>query len=228
MLPICTFAPDDNTSETKLGEDKVGEIRIKGPSVMKGYWEDAERTRETFAGDYMKTGDLGFLHDKRLYICGRSKELIIVNGRNYYPQDIEWEASKVAGVRRGNVIAFGARDGSGDRERVVVAFELQDTTVSEEQAIKLGQTLATEVRKHVSENLALTLDDVVPLASGVLPKTSSGKLQRNKTRELYESGELVERKSARKEDKLALVKEAAKSQLSFAKLAIFGGRAKKK
>ncbi len=224
---IQIFAPDDNTSATILGEDKVGEIRIKGPSVMQGYWEDAERTRETFAGEFMKTGDLGFLHDRRLYICGRSKELIIVNGRNYYPQDIEWEASKVAGVRRGNVIAFGARDGTGDRERVIVAFELQDTTVSEEQAIKLGQTLATEVRKHVSENLALTLDDVVPLASGVLPKTSSGKLQRNKTRELYESGELVERRSARKEDKLSLVKEAAKSQLSFLKLAVLGSRKKK-
>ncbi len=224
---IQIFAPDDNTSATILGEDKVGEIRIKGPSVMQGYWEDAERTRETFAGEFMKTGDLGFLHDRRLYICGRSKELIIVNGRNYYPQDIEWEASKVAGVRRGNVIAFGARDGTGDRERVIVAFELQDTTVSEEQAIKLGQTLATEVRKHVSENLALTLDDVVPLASGVLPKTSSGKLQRNKTRELYESGELVERRSARKEDKLSLVKEAAKSQLSFFKLAVLGSRKKK-
>ena len=224
---IQIFAPDDNTSATILGEDKVGEIRIKGPSVMQGYWEDAERTRETFAGEFMKTGDLGFLHDRQLYICGRSKELIIVNGRNYYPQDIEWEASKVAGVRRGNVIAFGARDGTGDRERVVVAFELQDTTVSEEQAIKLGQTLATEVRKHVAENLALTLDDVVPLASGVLPKTSSGKLQRNKTRELYESGELVERKSARKEDKLSLVKEAAKSQLSFFKLAVLGSRKKK-
>jgi acyl-CoA synthetase (AMP-forming)/AMP-acid ligase II len=225
---IQIFALDDNTSERPLGEDKVGEIRIKGPSVMKGYWEDVERTRETFAGDFMKTGDLGFLHDQQLYICGRSKEVIIVNGRNYYPQDIEWEAGKVSGVRRGNIIAFGARDSTGDRERVVVAFELQDTTVSDEQAIKLGQTLATEVRKHVSENLALTLDDVVPLASGVLPKTSSGKLQRNKTRELYESGELVERKSARKEDKIALVKEAAKSQLSFFKLAVLGGRGAKK
>ena len=75
------------------------------------------------------TGDLGFLHDGHLFICGRSKEVVIVNGRNYYPQDMEWEASKVAGVRKGNVVAFGARDPSGverDRERVVVAFEVQD------------------------------------------------------------------------------------------------------
>jgi acyl-CoA synthetase (AMP-forming)/AMP-acid ligase II len=221
---IAVFAPDDNTSATNLGENRVGEIRIKGPSVMKGYWEDTERTRETFAGEWMKTGDLGFLHERHLFICGRSKELIIVNGRNYYPQDIEWEAGKVTGVRKGNIIAFGARDASGDRERVVVAFELQDTTVSEEQAVKLGQSLATEVRKMVQDGLALTLDDVVPLPSGVLPKTSSGKLQRGKTRELYESGELVERKSARKEDKLELVKHAAKSQFSFFKLAVLGGR----
>jgi acyl-CoA synthetase (AMP-forming)/AMP-acid ligase II len=223
---ISIFAPDDNASATALGEDRVGEIRIKGPSVMKGYWEDTERTRETFAGEWMKTGDLGFLHERHLFICGRSKEVIIVNGRNYYPQDIEWEAGKVAGVRKGNIIAFGARDASGDRERVVVAFELQDTTVSEEQAVKLGQQLATDVRKIVQEGIALTLDDVVPLPSGVLPKTSSGKLQRSKTRELYESGELVERKSARKEDKLELVKHAAKSQFSFFKLAVLGGRGK--
>jgi acyl-CoA synthetase (AMP-forming)/AMP-acid ligase II len=193
---------------------------------MKGYWEDTERTRETFAGEWMKTGDLGFVHDRHLFICGRSKEVIIVNGRNYYPQDIEWEAGKVPGVRKGNIIAFGARDSSGDRERVVVAFELQDTTVSEEQAVKLGQQLATDVRKIVQEGIALTLDDVVPLPSGVLPKTSSGKLQRAKTRELYESGELVERKSVRKEDKLELVKHAAKSQFSFFKLAVLGGRGK--
>ena len=224
---IGIFSPDDNTSQSLLGEDKVGEIRLKGPSVMKGYWEDNERTRETFAGDFMKTGDLGFLHANHVFICGRSKEIVIVNGRNYYPQDIEWEASKVAGVRKGNVIAFGARDKAGDRERVVVAFELQDTTVSSEQAVKLGQSLAVEVRKHVQEGLALTLDDVVPLPSGVLPKTSSGKLQRNKARELYESGELVERKSARKEDRLSAVKEAAKSQFSYLKLAVLGSRKKK-
>ena len=127
---VRVFAPDDATSERPARPtDVVGEIRIAGPSVMRGYWEDAERTREAFAGRFLKTGDLGFLHDGHVFICGRSKEVVIVNGRNYYPQDMEWEASKVAGVRKGNVVAFGARDPSGierDRERVVLAFEVQD------------------------------------------------------------------------------------------------------
>jgi fatty-acyl-CoA synthase len=220
---------DDLESTTPLAEDHVGELRIKGPSVMKGYWEDAERSREAFANGWLKTGDLGLLHEGRVYICGRSKEVIIVNGRNYYPQDIEWEASHVEGVRKGNVIAFGARDNTErDRERVVVAFEVQDApkNLEPKELAELKQPLASLVRKAVLDGMALSLDDVVPLAPGVLPKTSSGKLQRAKTRELYESGELLGRKSMRDQDRMSVLKEAAKSQLSYFKLAVLGGRKK--
>jgi fatty-acyl-CoA synthase len=226
---IQIFAEGDTESATPLPEDHVGELRIKGPSVMKGYWEDVERSREAFAGEWLKTGDLGLLHGGHVFICGRSKEVIIVNGRNYYPQDIEWEASHVDGVRKGNVIAFGARDNTErDRERVVVAFEVQDAskTVDPKELVRQNQPLVSAVRKAVLDGMNLSLDDVVPLAPGVLPKTSSGKLQRAKTRELYESGALLERKSARDEDKLSVYKEAAKSQLSYFKLAVLGGRKK--
>ena len=99
-----------------------------------------------------------------MFICGRSKEVVIVNGRNYYPQDMEWEAGKVAGVRKGNVVAFGARDPSGverDRERVVIAFEVQDT----ERLGAVGERSSAEVRKAVQEGMGLTLDDVVALAA---------------------------------------------------------------
>jgi fatty-acyl-CoA synthase len=227
---IAVFAPDDASGDSPLPEGSVGELRIKGPSVMSGYWEDVERTKETFAGGWLKTGDLGFLHDGHVYICGRSKEVIIINGRNYYPQDIEWEASRAEGVRKGNVIAFGARDNvERDRERVVVAFECSDVPKTAE-----ARDLATEkhaiiqaIRKLVQEGMSLTLDDVVPLAPGVLPKTSSGKLQRAKTRELYENGDLTQRRAPRAEDKLGVLKEAAKSQLSYFKLAVLGGRSKK-
>jgi fatty-acyl-CoA synthase len=222
---IRVFNPDDATSESPLPEGKVGELRIKGPSVMRGYWEDAERTRETFAGSYLRTGDLGFMWEKHTFICGRSKEVIIVNGRNYYPQDMEWEAGKVAGVRKGNIVAFGARDPSGqerDRERVVLAFEVQD-------AERLGQAqgLGQAVRKAVQEGIGLTLDDVVALPPGALPKTSSGKLQRAKTRELYETGELMGRTGTRDVKTIDLVKHAAVSQLNYLKLAVLGGRKKK-
>jgi fatty-acyl-CoA synthase len=223
---IAVFAPDDATSATPLPEDHVGELRIKGPSVMAGYWEDVERSRDAFADGWLKTGDLGLLHEGRVYICGRSKEVIIVNGRNYYPQDIEWEASHVEGVRKGNVIAFGARDNTErDRERVVVAVELQEAPKGSEANALLQhqQTLCAAIRKAVLDGMNLSLDDVVPLAPGVLPKTSSGKLQRAKTRELYESGELVARKSARADDRLDVLKTAAKSQLSYFKLAVLSG-----
>lgn len=225
---VQIFAPEDTAGVTPLPENRVGEIRIKGPSVMKGYWKDDEKTRETFTGDYLKTGDLGFLSGGHVYICGRSKEVVIINGRNYYPQDIEWEASKVDGVRRGNVIAFGAKDPTGkeqDRERVVCVFEVQDAKTAEDPARIDALTIA--VRKAVQDGMTLSLDDVVAVAPGVLPKTSSGKLQRTKTRELYENDELRARKGVRKEDKLEIVKHAAMSQLSYFKLAVLGGRKKK-
>jgi fatty-acyl-CoA synthase len=223
---VRVFAPDDATSEQPLADGVVGEMRIAGPSVMRGYWEDAERTRDTFAGTFLRTGDLGFLHEGHVFICGRSKEVVIVNGRNYYPQDMEWEASKVAGVRKGNVVAFGARDPSGmerDRERVVMAFEVQDP-----ERLGHSSALLGDVRKAVQEGMGLTLDDVVALPPGALPKTSSGKLQRAKTRELYESGELMGRQATPREaSKLDLAKHAAQSQLSYFKLAVLGGRKRK-
>jgi acyl-CoA synthetase (AMP-forming)/AMP-acid ligase II len=221
---IRIFAQDDATSATPLPDGTVGEIRVAGPSVMPGYWEDAERTRDAFAGPFLKTGDLGFLDKGRVYICGRSKEVVIVNGRNYYPQDMEWEAAKVPGVRKGNVIAFGARDPLGverDRERVVLAFEAQDASIAAEP-----QALVQGVRKAVQEGMGLTLDDVVALVPGALPKTSSGKLQRAKTRELYEQGELPKR-TGRDASKLDVVKQAAMSQLSYFRLAVLGSRKSK-
>jgi len=220
---FAIYAQDDAESAAPLPQGHVGEIRIQGPSVMRGYWEDVEKTQATFAGSMLRTGDLGFLHEDRLYVCGRSKEVVIVNGRNYYPQDLEWEASKVPGVRKGNVIAFGARTGEGDRERVVVAFELQlEGTPSEAVVAERAAALAQQVRKAVQEGMALTLDDAVALPPGALPKTSSGKLQRALSRQLYEAGELGDRRSAREADKLGLLVEAAKSQFSFLKRAVLG------
>jgi acyl-CoA synthetase (AMP-forming)/AMP-acid ligase II len=123
------------------------------------------------------------------------------------------------------VVAFGSRDPSGverDRERVVLAFEVQE-------AERLAQSakLCTEVRKTVQEGMGLTLDDVVALPPGALPKTSSGKLQRARTRELYETGELMGRMPARDANKVDLAKHAALSQLSYLKLAVLGGRKRK-
>jgi acyl-CoA synthetase (AMP-forming)/AMP-acid ligase II len=220
------FDPLDDDSAHPLAERVVGEIRISGPSVMGGYWEDAERTREAFAGPFLRTGDLGFVHDGQVFICGRSKDIVIVNGRNYYPQDMEWEASKVAGVRKGNVVAFGARDPSGverDRERVVIVFEVQEPE-------RLAQTtaLVDAVRAAIQDGLGLTVDEVIALPPGALPKTSSGKLQRGLAREEYETGELMGRPSRRGDPgPIDLAKHTAASQLSYLKLAVLGSRRQK-
>jgi acyl-CoA synthetase (AMP-forming)/AMP-acid ligase II len=222
---IRIFSATDTLSEHALPEHVVGEIRIAGPSVMRGYWEDAERTREAFAGRFLCTGDLGFLSGGHVFICGRSKELVIVNGRNYYPQDMEWEAGKVPGVRKGNVVAFGARDPSGverDRERVVLAFEVQ-----EPERLHQAASLVADVRRAVQEGMGLTLDDVVALPPGAIPKTSSGKLQRAKTRELYETGELMGRTSPRDPNKIDIARQTAISQLEYLKLAVLGSRKRK-
>jgi len=169
---------------------------------------EPELTAQAFAGGWLRTGDLGYLVDGDIFICGRAKELIIVNGRNYYPQDLEWEASRVDGVRKGNVIAFGTRKPLNDRERVVIAFE---TSRPHDQREGLKQ----EVRKAVRNASGLSVDDVVALDAGVLPKTSSGKLKRNETRRLYEVGELFVRSSARQGDAWETAKEIAKSQFGY-------------
>ena len=213
---IAVFAPDDAESERPLAERQVGELRLRGPSVTPGYYNDPETTRETFAGGWLRTGDLGYLAGGKVHICGRSKEVIIVNGRNYYPQDLEWEAGRVAGVRKGNVIAFGTMKPHNDRERVIIVFET--SVVRDEEK----QTLKGEVRKAVQQALGLTVDDVIPVPAGVLPKTSSGKLQRAKARQLFEGGELLGRSSSRELDPINAAKELAKSQLGFLRHAIFG------
>ena len=97
----------DVESREVLEDRRVGEIEISGPSVMAGYYELPHVTAQTIGDDgWMRTGDLGYLVEGSVYICGRAKDVIIVNGKNYYPQDLEWLGSEVNGVRAGNVIAF--------------------------------------------------------------------------------------------------------------------------
>jgi fatty-acyl-CoA synthase len=211
---IGAFALDDADSERPLADREVGEIRLKGPSVMQGYYQEPELTAEAFAGGWLRTGDMGYLDHGNVHICGRAKEVIIVNGRNYYPQDLEWESSTVVGVRKGNVIAFGTMKPNHDRERVVIAFETSIPAGPERERLK------AEVRKAVQQGVGLTVDDVVPLDAGVLPKTSSGKLQRAATRQMYETGELLDRAAARSLDRVDTVKEFARSQLGYFKHAI--------
>lgn len=206
---IGIFSVDDHASARPLGEREVGEVRLRGPSMTSGYFGAPELSRDLRAGSWLKTGDLGYLHQNQLYICGRLKELIIVNGRNYYPQDFEWEALKTAGVRKGNIAAFGTSDAEHP-ERVVVVFE----TAIEGKAERLA--LEGDVREAIHQALGVTVETVA-VNAGVLPKTSSGKLQRTKTRELYENGELCSRPSAREVRKTEVAAVMIKSQWAYLK-----------
>ncbi len=164
----------------KLPERRVGEIVTRGPSVTPGYYENPEASADTFRPDgFLHTGDLGYVGGGQLFICGRIKDLIIIRGANFYPQDIEWVVSEIEGVRRGNVAALSVPiDGE---ERLIVAVECGSADASEVRA---------RVIARVNESFGLTPHDVATVAIASLPKTSSGKIQRQKTRDLYLSGQL--------------------------------------
>jgi fatty-acyl-CoA synthase len=156
-----------------------GEILFGGPSVSSGYFRNEPATRATFRGGWLYTGDLGYLLDGHVYVTGRIKDLIIYHGRNYHPQSLEWPVGKLPGVRQGNVVAFSVP--GEDSERVVMVLET--TTEDEESLVK-------EIKRVVKAEAGLAPDDVVLLGKNRLPKTSSGKVQRRKTREMYLNREL--------------------------------------
>ena len=165
----------------RLGEREIGEIWFRGPSVAHGYFRNAEATRASFLspddGGWLKTGDLGYSADGNVYISGRKKDILIVHGRNYYPQGIEWLVEEVSGIRKGNVVAFSV-PGATSEEVVVVA------ETAEEDHEKRKE-IAAKVKHHLSAQMGLAVGEVVLLGVGELPKTTSGKLQRRKTREQF-------------------------------------------
>ncbi len=169
-----------DTQGEVVPERKVGEIWSRGPSVSPGYYQNSEATQASFdAQGWLHTGDLGYVADGQLYICGRIKDLIIVRGANFYPQDIEWLVGEVEGVRRDNVVAFSAT--IEGEERLILAVECASADAEQVKA---------RVLARVNEGFGLTPHEVTPVRVGSLPKTSSGKIQRHKARELYLTGQL--------------------------------------
>jgi fatty-acyl-CoA synthase len=165
-----------------LPDGTVGEVWVKTEHGMLGYWNDQEQTDRVMVDGWIRTGDLGVFGPSGLYITGRLKDMIIVGGRNLYPEDAERATNSLPGVRKGNAVAFGIAKKA--REGLVVIAE---TRLSGEEAAALAKQISSEVRKA----LRVAADHVVLLVPGSLPKTPSGKLQRNLTRKLYEAGEMV-------------------------------------
>jgi amino acid adenylation domain-containing protein len=176
-------------TEMPCAPGEVGEIWIAGESVAKGYWKRPEETQNIFRArltgvpceTFLRTGDLGFLHDGELFVTGRLKDLIIIRGRNLYPQDIEqtvWECH--ADLRRGSGVAFSI-DVEGE-ERLVIVQELERHTSSDLDA------LIQRVRQAITEEHEVQPVAIALVKTGSVPKTSSGKLQRSVSRELFLSG----------------------------------------
>jgi fatty-acyl-CoA synthase len=158
-----------------LRDREVGELQIRGTSVTPGYYNRPESTEGLFVDGWLRTGDLAYLLGGELVVCGRIKDVIIVGGRNVFPEDVERAVADVEGVRAGNVIAFGIPGRRGKEGLVVVA---------ESKAADVDATRRT-VAERVREAVGLPAKEIVLVAPGTLPKTSSGKLQRSLCKQRY-------------------------------------------
>ncbi|MEH1775243.1 amino acid adenylation domain-containing protein [Nostoc sp.] len=183
------IANPETLSSCKPGE--IGEIWVSGPSVGQGYWNRLQETAETFhaylsdtsVGPFLRTGDLGFLQNSELFITGRAKDLIIIRGRNLYPQDIELTAERShSSLHSGASAAFTAE--VNNEERLVIVQELKF------RAKPNLEEVISAIRQAVTEEHEVQVYAVVLIKPGSIPKTSSGKIQRRATRTQFQNGEL--------------------------------------
>lgn len=173
----------DRHSGHVLSDREVGELQIAGTSMMAGYYKDSEATALAFDGKWLRTGDLAYMVDGELVICGRIKDLIIIGGRNVFPEDVERAAAEVEWIRPGNVIAFGV-EGRRGKESIVVVAEVRGLDGVSEADVH------DAVHKRVLDAVGVPPHEICLVAAGTLPKTSSGKLQRTLCRQLWEQGAL--------------------------------------
>ncbi len=162
-------------TRAELAERHVGELLIRGTSVTSGYYRRPDATAELFSDGWLCTGDLAYLVGGELIVCGRIKDVIIVGGRNVFPEDIERAVGQLPGVRAGNVIAFGV-EGYKGKESVVVVAETKESVLD---------PIRHAIHTRTVEICGLPPRDVIMVRPGTLPKTSSGKLQRSRCRQLY-------------------------------------------
>jgi acyl-CoA synthetase (AMP-forming)/AMP-acid ligase II len=193
--PDTTLLIVDPETRLPCEPDRVGEIWVDGPSKALGYYGLPEETAAVFhaqladdqVGRFLRTGDLGFLHDGELFVTGRLKDLIIVHGLNHYPQDIEDSVRGChATIRAGGVAAFAVSTGEHEPtgERLVLFVELRQRRPGE----GVADEVVRAVRRAVYENHRLAVHTVVLGLTGLVRKTTSGKVRRQACREAYVSG----------------------------------------
>ena len=163
-----------------MPDGHVGHIQISGDNVTKGYYENPDANAKNFTADgWLRTGDLGMMKDGKLYITGRAKEIIFVNGQNYYPHDIESIAIRAEGMELGKVVVAGSRPKHGSTDDLIV-FVLHRMDMKEFLPI------ATQIARLVNEHTGLEVAHVVPVKR--IPKTTSGKIQRHLLEKDYVDG----------------------------------------
>ncbi len=166
-----------------LPEKTIGKVWTTGNSLMAGYFRDEESTRACMVDGWLDTGDMGYLSEGYLYIVGRAKDMIIINGKNHWPQDIEWAVEQLPGFKQGDIAAFSITTPGGEEApAVLVHCRVSDN----QERARLREDIRERVRSITGMNCVVEL---VPPRS--LPRTSSGKLSRSKARRLYLAGEIV-------------------------------------
>nr|WP_184030828.1 fatty acyl-AMP ligase [Sphingomonas yantingensis] len=167
---------------TPLPDKAIGKVWCRGPSVMAGYFRDEASTEACMKDGWLDTGDMGYLSDGYVYIVGRAKDMIIVNGRNHWPQDIEWAVEQLPGFKAGDIAAFAITTPGGEETPAVL---VQCRTSDDAERSRLRDEIRERVRSVTGMNCVVEL---VPPRT--LPRTSSGKLSRAKARNLYLAGEI--------------------------------------
>jgi fatty-acyl-CoA synthase len=172
-----------NEEGRPLPERAIGKVHCRGPSVMVGYFRDEEATEACLSSDgWLDTGDMGYLSGGYIYIVGRAKDMIIINGKNHWPQDIEWAVEQLPGFKAGDIAAFSITTPGGE-ETPAVLVQCRTSDLAERE--RLRHEIRERVRSITGMNCVIEL---VPPRT--LPRTSSGKLSRAKARNLYLSGEI--------------------------------------
>jgi acyl-CoA synthetase (AMP-forming)/AMP-acid ligase II len=205
-LPGVAVEIRDNDDHV-LPEGSVGRIVIKGPSVTSGYFDDPEATAKAIRDGWLDTGDLGFFFEENLYVAGRVKDLIIIRGRNFAPQEVEELLLTVPGLRAGCAVAVGGVV-EGQGEQLIVLAE------SDNRHPRNAEEVIAEVRSRIRAGLALSPHHVELLPPGTLPRTSSGKLRRAEALRQFVAGELV---PPEKVTALKLLLEMGKSRLAWSR-----------
>ncbi len=167
---------------TPLPERAIGKVWCKGKSVMVGYFRDDAATQACLHDGWLDTGDMGYMSDGYIYIVGRAKDMIIVNGRNHWPQDIEWAVEQLPGFKAGDIAAFAITTPGGEETPAVL---VQCRSSDEGERTRLRDEIRERVRSVTGMNCVIEL-----IPPRTLPRTSSGKLSRAKARNLYLSGDI--------------------------------------